>query len=566
MPWKQARINDQDVPCSLPRRFTYHEHNMESHQLETIILLLIAVLALAAIARKLLIPYPILLVIGGLLLGFIPGVPILRLDPDVVFLVFLPPILWSAAYFTSWRDFRSNLRPIALLAVGLILATTAAVAMVAHTWMPGLSWAGAIALGAIVSPPDAVSATAVAKQVGLPRRAVTILEGESLVNDATALILYRAAVMAVISGTFTLGGTAQDFVVAAAMGIAVGLLVGIVARWALRLVEDGFSEIAITLLAPYIAWVLAEQAHSSGVLACVAGGLYLRRHFSEAVAPATRIQARTVWDLLVFVLNGIIFILIGLQLGALRETVPSGMFASLILSGALVSITAIVVRLLWVPLAAWIPRLLSPSLRTRDPMPPWPNLFIIGWTGMRGIVSLAAALALPLTTAAGAPFPFRAEIILITFSVILATLVLQGLSLAPLIRALNVREDEILDHEEMQAREHASTAALVRLDEIANEGWSIPEHLDQMRVHYGRRIQRYAKDGADAECTTEAAEAFRRLRHETLTAERLAVIGLRNEGAISDDVLHRLEHELDVEALRLGIGERRVSSGGVTLR
>ena len=535
---------------------------MESlHQLKTVILLLIAVLALAAFARKLVIPYPILLVIGGLVLGFIPGVPALRLDPDVVFLVFLPPILWSAAYFTSWRDFRSNLRPITLLAVGLVLATAAAVAVVAHIWLPGLGWAGAIALGAIVSPPDAVSATAVAKRLDLPRRAVTILEGESLVNDATALILYRAAVMAAVSGTFIFSDTVVDFFMAAGVGVVVGLLVGVVARWALKLMKDSFSEIAVTLLSPYIAWVLAEQAHASGVLACVAGGLYLRQHFSAAVAPTTRIQARAVWDFLVFVLNGFIFILIGLQLGALREAIPPGMFIPLMLSGALVSVTAIVVRLIWVPLAAWIPRLLSPSLRARDPMPALPSLFIIGWTGMRGIVSLAAALALPLTTAAGAPFPFRAEIILITFSVILATLVVQGLSLAPLIRALKLKEDGTLEREEMQAREHAATAALVRLDEVANEGWPIPEHLDQMRVHYGDRVQRYTKDGTAPECTAEAIEIFRRLRHETLTAERLAVIGLRNNGVISDDVLHRLEHELDVEALQLGIGERRVSSG-----
>jgi CPA1 family monovalent cation:H+ antiporter len=354
----------------------------------------------------------------------------------------------------------------------------------------------------------------------------------------------------------------MDFFMAAGVGVVVGLSVGVVARWALKLMKDSFSEIAVTLLSPYIAWVLAEQAHASGVLACVAGGLYLRQHFSAAVAPTTRIQARAVWDFLVFVLNGVIFILIGLQLGALREAIPSEMFVPLMLSGALVSVTAIVVRLIWVPLAAWIPRLVSPSLRARDPMPAWPSLFIIGWTGMRGIVSLAAALALPLTTAAGTPFPFRSEIILITFTVIFATLVLQGLSLPPLIRVFNLKEDGALEREEMQAREHAATAALVRLDEVANEGWPHPEHLDQMRAHYGDRVQRYTQDGTAPECTAEAIEIFRRLRHETLTAERLAVIGLRNEGVISDDVLHRLEHELDVEALQLGIGERRVSSGG----
>src|SRR4029077_18838325 len=233
---------------------------------------------------------------------------------------------------------------------------------------------------------------------------------------------------------------------------------------------------------------------------CVAGGLYLRQHFSAAVAPVTRIQAKAVWDFLVFVLNAVIFILIGLELGALREAIPSGKFLPLILSGVLVSVTAIVVRMIWVPLAAWIPRLLSPALRARDPMPHWSVLFIIGWTGMRGIVSLAAALALPLTTATGAPFPFRAEIILITFSVIFATLVVQGLSLAPLIRALKLKQDGTLEREEKQAGEHAATAALLRLDEVANEGWPAPEHLDQMRVHYGDRAQRYTKDGTAPEC------------------------------------------------------------------
>jgi len=531
------------------------------HQLEIIILLLVVVLALTTVARKLAIPYPILLVVGGLVLGFVPGLPAVRLDPDLVFLVFLPPILWAAAYFTSWRDFRANARPITLLAVGLVLATTAAVAGVAHAAFPGLGLAGAIVLGAIVSPPDAVSATAVGRQLHLLRRGLTILEGESLVNDATALVLYRAALAAAVSGTFELSDTLLDFVLAGTVGIAVGLAVGIVTRWALRLTGDSFSEIAMTLLAPYIAWVMAERVHASGVLACVAGGLYLRRHFSAIVAPATRIQARAVWDLLVFVLNGIIFILIGLQLGTLRDAIPSEELGSLTLKGVLVVATVIVVRLIWVPVAAWVPRFLSPSLRARDPMPPASNLFIIGWTGMRGIVSLAAALALPLVTAAGIPFPFREEIILIIFLVILVTLVVQGLSLPLLIRALNLGDDRGLEHEERHARERAAMAAMARLEEVVSEDWPVADHIEQLRVHYGRRRQRYANDGApDTECTQQVVEAFRRLRHETLTAERLALIDLRNEGVISDEILHRLEQELDVEALRIGIGELRVSS------
>jgi CPA1 family monovalent cation:H+ antiporter len=530
------------------------------HQLEIVILLLAVVVALTTVAQKIYIPYPILLVIGGLLLGVVPGLPTVTLSPDLVFLVFLPPILWAAASFTSWREFRDNLRPISLLAVGLVLATTAAVAAVAHAMLPGIGWAEAIALGAIVSPPDAVSATTIGRRLRIPRRVVTILEGESLVNDATALVLYRAAVGVAVGGSFALGATLFQFVFAAVVGVALGFAVGMAARWALCATEDSFTQIAITLLAPYVAWVLGELSHASAVLACVAGGLHVRQHFSAAVAPTTRLQARAVWNLLVFLLNGFIFILIGLQLGALREAVPSGQFGSLLLTGALVSATAIVVRLGWVPLAAVLPRLVSPSLRARDPMPPWSAILLIGWTGMRGIVTLAAALALPVVTASGMPFPFRAELILLSFTVILATLVLQGLSLTPLIRALHLEEDRGLEQEEMLARERAAAAALGRLDNLAGEEWLTADHVDRLRVHYGRQLQRFARPSpVDANCSLEATETFRRLRHETLTAERLALIDLRNNGTISDEVLHRLEHELDVEALRHGIGERRVS-------
>ena len=529
------------------------------HQLELVILLLAVVLALTTVAQKVFIPYPILLVIGGLILGVVPGLPTVTLSPDLVFLVFLPPILWAAAYFTSWREFRDNLRPISLLAVGLVLATTAAVAAVAHAMLPGIGWAEAIALGAIVSPPDAVSATAIGRRLRIPRRVVTILEGESLVNDATALVLYRAAVGVAVGGSFVFGTTLLQFVFAAVGGVAIGIAVGMAARWALCATEDSFTQIAITLVAPYVAWVLGELTHASAVLACVVGGLHVRRHFSAAVAPTTRLQGRAVWNLLIFLLNGFIFILIGLQLGALREAVSSDRFESVLIAGALVSATAIVVRLGWVPLAAVLPRLMSPSLRARDPMPPWSYIFLIGWTGMRGIVTLAAALAVPVMTASGAPFPFRAEIILISFTVILATLVLQGLSLTPLIRALHLEEDRGLEQEEMLARERAAAAAIGRLDKLAGEEWLMTDHADQLRVHYGRKLQRFSHSSpVDPECSLEAGEAFRRLRHETLTAERLALIDLRNNGTISDEVLHRLEHELDVEALRIGIGERRV--------
>jgi Na+/H+ antiporter len=533
-------------------------------QLQTVILLLVAVIALVTIARRILIPYPIFLVLGGTVLGLVPNLPVARLDPDVVFLIFLPPILWSAAYFTSFRDFRANLRSITLLAVGLVLATTAVVAAVARAFVPGMSWPVALTLGAIVSPPDAVAATAIARRLGIPHRVVTILEGESLVNDASALVLYRSAVAAVATGTFLPTASLTQFVVAAVGGVALGLGVGFLARQALRLTDDSLAHTAITLLAPYAAWIAGERTHTSAVLACVAGGIYLRQGFSELVPPATRLQARAVWDLLVFLLNGAIFILIGLELGAIREAGLPGSLRTLLWHGFVISAAAIGVRLLWVPLATVIPRALSPALRRRDPYPGWRPVALVSWIGMRGIVSLAAALALPVSTAAGAPFPFRDEIIVLTFAVILSTLVLQGLTLTPLIRALRLERDDTLELEEAHAREAAARAALTRLDQLDGASWARREQIERLRAVHRQRAERSSPlrlgDG-DA----EVRAAYRRLRHETLSAERRALIGLRDRGIISDEVLHRLELELDVEATRIGLGEVRLderSDGG----
>jgi len=529
------------------------------YRLEAVVLLLGAVLVLMAVARRILIPYPIFLVLGGLILGFVPGVPPVRLDPEIVFLIFLPPILWAAAYFTSLRDFQANLRPITLLAVGLVLATTAAVAAVAHAIVPGLGWPAAFVLGAIVSPPDAVAATAIARRLRIPHRVVTVLEGESLVNDAAALVLYRAAVAATVTGTFAPGETLWQFVLAAAGGVVVGLTVGFVTREALHHADDSLVETAITLLAPYAAWILAERVHASAVLACVAGGLYVRRGFSTAVPPATRIRARAVWDLLVFVLNGVIFVLIGLQLRAIRDAGLVEQPTRLVMYGAVISAVAIGIRLVWVPLATAIPRLVSAALRRRDPFPPWSSVFLLAWTGMRGIVSLAAALALPLTTARGAPFPSRDEIVVLTFEVILATLVLQGLTLSPLIRRLRLGDDTTLELEEVHAREEAARAALARLDDLAQAPDASHEDIDRMQTLYTQRVRRASSidPGAGVE-SARARAARRRLRHETLSAERRALIALRDQGVISDEVLHRLEQELDIEAMRIGLGDVRL--------
>jgi monovalent cation/hydrogen antiporter len=521
-----------------------------AHQLEAVILLLIGVLVFMAIARRLTIPYPIFLVVGGLALSFVPRMPVVHLDPDLVFLVFLPPVLWAAAYFTSLRDFRFNLRMITLLAVGLVIVTTAAVAAVARALVPGMSWPVAFALGAIVSPPDAVAATAIARKLNLPHRIVTVLEGESLVNDATALVLFRAAVMAAMTGSFFVGATVLQFVIAAVGGVAVGLLVGALTRLALRYTDDSLAAIAITLVAPYAAWVIGERVHVSAVLACVAGGVYVRQGFSELTAPAVRIQAKAVWDLLVFLLNGVIFVLIGLQIGAIRG-MPGGL-GHYVVKGALISATAIAIRLVWVPLAVVIPRLVSPSLRARDPIPAPSVIVVVAWAGMRGIVSLAAALALPLS------FPHRNEIVLFTFGVILCTLVLQGLTLTPLIRLLDISDDDTLQREEAYARDEAAQAGLARIEELAGEAWAGREEVARMRDRYTQRVRRSSPIVVVAdEASAKAQAAYRRLRHQALEAERRRLIALRDQGAISDEVLHRLEQELDVEAMRIGLGESR---------
>ena len=521
--------------------------------LEIVLLLLAIVLLGMSAARRLPVPYPVMLVLAGLAVSFVPGLPALRLDPELVFFVFLPPVLWSAAYFTSLRDFRANARPITLLAVGLVVATTAAVAVCARWLMPGLCWSAAIALGAIVSPPDAVSATAVVRALGAPRRVVTILEGESLVNDATALILYRVAVGAAIGAALSPAETLLAFVLAATIGVGLGWAIGRATSLALRVTDDVPTSILITLMAPYLAWMLGEYAHASAVLACVAGGITYRRASVSDVAPSARLRARPVWELVVFAANGVLFLGIGLQLRGLAADVPAGGLPALALHGALVAGVVIAVRLVWVPLFAWLPRALSPALRARDPLPSWQALFLLGWAGLRGIVSLAAAMALPLRLADGSPFPFRSELLLVTFAVIFCTLVLQGLTLAPLVRALDFPSDGDAEHEERAAREHAARTALARLEELAGEPWAEAGALGALREQYLDRLRR----ASGGESSLLSDRAAKRARFESLMAERLALDALRDSEQISDEVLLALETELDLEAARHGLAELR---------
>jgi len=485
-----------------------------------------------------------------------------------VFLLFLPPLLYVSAIFTSWRDFRANLRAISLLAVGLVLMTTCVVAAVAH-WAVGLPWAAAFVLGAIVSPTDAIAATSIAQRLGVPRRIVTILEGESLVNDATGIVAYRIGVTAVLSGAFSLWQAGLQFVIGAVGGVAVGLAVGWLVLWVRRHVsQDPPVQNTISLLTPFAAYLLAEEpAHYvwhelhlpgdfalSGVLAVVAAGLYLGRRAPYIISAETRLQAYAFWELVTFLLNGLIFALIGLQLNSIVGGLSDYSVAELILYAVLISLTVILVRFLWVFPATYVPRWVSRSLRERDPSPPWQAVSVISWTGMRGVISLAAALALPLTVEGGAPFPGRDLILFLTFCVILATLVVQGLSLPALIRALDLHDDGSTEREEIAGRIKVADAALRRIDELAQEDWVREDTAERMRGLYNYRRSRFSArfDGVEAEIEERSA-AFQRLLRELLRAQRKTLVRLRDEGKISDEAMHRIERDLDLEESRLEI-------------
>jgi CPA1 family monovalent cation:H+ antiporter len=515
---------------------------------ETALFLLLLAVALAGLARRFAILYPIVLVVGGLLLGLVPGLPDVRLDPDLVFLVFLPPILYSAAVSTSFTHLRANARPIALLAVGLVLTTMAAVAVVAHAIVPRLPWAAAFALGAIVSPPDAVAATAIVRRLGLPQRVVTILEGESLVNDATALVAYRMALAALVTGGFSLWQAGWQFLVVAAGGVLVGLASGWVAGRVRRRVDDPPTQITLSLLTPYAAYLPAEAFGLSGVLAVVTAGLWIGGT-RLGISPATRLQTFAVWDVVNFLLNAWIFILIGLQLRGVIGGLSDVSASTLIASAAAVSATAIVVRILWVYPATYLPRLASRSLRERDPYPDPRAVAVIAWTGMRGVVSLAAALALPFTLPGGRPFEARDLIVFLTFAVILVTLVLQGLTLPPLLRRLGLARPDGPRIEERRARLEAARAALARLDELMQRDGHDRENAERLRWRYDqrrRRLERETDLSDEADCARYTG-SYEPLRRQLLEAERTRLRRLHEEGAIGDDVMLRLDRELVIE-------------------
>jgi Na+/H+ antiporter len=508
--------------------------------LQIAVLMSVCAVAMCWLARRHDLPYPVALVVGGGLLGFVPAMPPLALDPELVLALFLPPLLYRTAMLTSWRDFTASLGSISLLAIGLVAATTLALGAALKFLIPDIPWAVAFAFGAIVSPPDAVAATAILSRLNIPRRVVTVLEGESLVNDAAALVLYRFAVAAALTGTFSLLDASLLFVGVSVAGVLLGVAAGLVFVLVNRRIDDVFIEAVCVLLVPYVVYVLAEALHVSGVLAVVAAGLVWGRHAPVVASAEMRILSRSLWNVLVFLLNMLVFMMIGLQLSDSVERMAHYPAATLAAHGVLLSATAIAVRFAWVYAALYLPGRLGASRRSGQ-APPEAEYFIMGWCGMRGIVSLAAALALPAALADGTPFPYRDVIIFFTFVIIAATLVLQGLTLPTLIRRLRVGVDWSLQEERGNARNAMSKAAMAAVDELAQAERIAPDLAGRISAEFAE------KNAAGAATAMTEAQALlaRRLRHAAIEAERQALIRIWRENQVSDDVLREFEEELD---------------------
>ena len=514
---------------------------------ELLLALLVVVAVLVTISRRIRVPYPVLLLLGGLIVGLVPGIPQLEFDPEIVFLVVLPPLLYVAAFLTPIRDFRANLKNISSLAIGLVAVSAAVVAIIAMALVPGMSWPLAAALGAIVSPPDAVAATAIAQRLAVPRRLISILEGESLLNDATALTIYRAAVGAAIAAaTVSVVGSLANFVFVALGGILVGLAVGWVVVWVRTRITDTPVEITISLLTPYAAYLPAELLGVSGVLAAVTAGLYIGRRSSQIMGSEARLAGRATWESLVFLLNGVVFLAIGFQISSISRGMDRTTILQLAAVGVLVSVALMAVRAVWVVALNFRELLKHDPRRNR-----LRESIVLSWAGMRGVVSLAAALALPISLS-GSALPQRDAIIVITFTVILVTLVGQGLTLPLVIRAVGLGSDADDGHEESHARQELIEEALRRIDDLEKKWPGHKPLIDQLRTSYQHRAeheeQLHEAPGNEAE--QELVE-HRQIRSDVINAQRDALSALRDRGAIDDDVLRNIERELDLEEIRM---------------
>ncbi len=521
------------------------------------LLLLLFVVGFGLLARGLGTPYPIIMVIGGLLLGFIPVVPNIALNPELVFLVVLPPLLYAAAWTTSWRDFRYNIVTIFLLAFGLVGFTVMGVAGIAPHVFSGFDWRLGLLLGAVVAPTDAIAATSIARRIGLPGRIVDILEGESLLNDATGLLALEFATAIVTSRRVPVASSAiltrAGLVVG---GIALGLVAGWIVHQVERRVDDGPIEITLSVLVPYAVYLAAEAIHASGVLAVVACGLFLSRRSAQFYSPSVRIQVWSFWTSFTFVLNGLVFVLIGLQLPTIRASIRELNLSALLLDGAIFSALLILLRLVWIYPASGVAWLLRTRIgHQKEERPHAREIFVVGWTGMRGVVSLAAAIALPQMLEDGSPLPHRNMIVFLTFCVILVTLVLQGITLPPLIRALGLAGNTGASCEEQEARRIVIRAAVAWLESA--RGRDQPEfaaQYDDLIRHYRHRLATLEPDGGN-EKEIVHHNLYVDLSREALRIERETAIQLRNQGRINDEVQRRIERELDLTDSRLAMAD-----------
>jgi monovalent cation/hydrogen antiporter len=517
---------------------------------QILVLLLVVQAGVAVIAARLKIPSAILLVVTGALLAIIPGLPAVELDPELVLLLVLPPILYTSAVAMSWSEFRFNLRPITLLAFGCVVFTTVAVAAAAH-WLLGLAWPVGFVLGAIVSPPDAVAPLAIARRLQVPRRILVVLEGEGLVNDATALILYRFAVAAVSAGVFSFGEAAGLFAVIVAgeivWGIGVGWLMLRLRRW----VGNPPIEIMLSVLTPFLAYWPPEYLGGSGVLATVTAGLYISWNGPRLISAATRLQGVFFWNFFIYLIEGMVFLITGLQARTLLARIGHYPLSELLISAAIISIVVIVSRFVWMYPATYLPRWLFPPIRRKDPSPPWQWPFAIAFTGVRGIVSLAAALAIPFATASGQPFPHRDLILFLTFCVILVTLVGQGLLLPQVIRALGLahaghrerRDDRV---QEQQARRSAIEAVIARLEQLASDRGLSDKILEPLRLRHTDRLRRNKHQGDGDDDHRKLTEVQDEIELLLIAAERQQINKLFRDGKLKDEARRRIERELDL--------------------
>ena len=524
------------------------------HGVQAIFLMLLVMVAFfAALARRLEVPYPILLVVAGLLISFVPHVPRIPLNPDLIFVIFLPPLLYAAAWQTSWREFQRNLVSISMLALGLVGFTVWGVAEIADRFIPALDWKSGFVLGAVVATTDAVAATSIAKSIGLPKQIVDLLEGESLLNDATGLLALEFGLGMLLRGeTPTLAGGSARLLWLVGGGLGIGLIVGWVVAWFERFIDDGDVELVISLITPYAAYLAGEEAHASGILSVVACGLLMSRKSVAIFSPSVRLQLVSAWSGLNFMLNGIVFVLIGLQLPYVLAGIRGYGRWTLLLYGAAFSGVLILLRLVWIfpgaEIAYWIRTRL---LGQRYQRPSARGVFVVGWTGMRGVIALAAAISLPETLGDGRPFAQRNLIVFLTFAVILVTLVVQGLSLPALIRALGLASKGEGREEELMARRSMISAGQAYLEQRRTEdGGRFDHDYGDLLHRYRHRLEGVAEIGGEERPEEESFRQRQTLALDAIHAERRELIRLRDQGEIGDEVMRQLERELDLTEAR----------------